>query len=789
MRNSIYGLGLLLALLAGCGGSDDDTTERHTPAGGIWYEADFLHDPNAAAQYHHTVVLDLEPADYVGEALENRVRYELDAGSYRFCIDPEDDFITGFTLENEAGETVLTLDRFSECHELDLPAGIYTKRIQHDGDEIVTRAVQAGEEPASRVAFVQAPNTLRLSDKTGQPLGGWWVMHVVAPSDGNLHHNTRCTSCTDHLDFDSGWTPVTNQMLFKFTHQQRLGGQVSVPLMVVRTPLGGSNGNPTPIVISSNSSGQPVTDPILDNKEYGWYWLQSLNVKANLLECRTTGLQTGIAFLLTGKTPVTQSQCAANPLIDENILQVGINDLGNYSGQLYVVDQKGRKRLIETFNFRPRDLIADFDDAFQQDARQKLVFFVAARLFAADDPDYDPELPLQEGEVALFDECHFQGNMWVFGGNNARNVLQRTFHTNLPDLKLDDNIASIRLGPLTTATLYSENFFQGVSQRVIGDQACLDGSIIGSNTASSLKIGGSAIDVLISSNSCVGCKLPGVNLSSKDLRNVDLRQADLRNATLSGAKLRKAKFNEALLSGSETNLNYAELRQADFTGAKLNHASLEGADLRQAVLADADLSHAKLSKAHIYQKIDLTRTTLDEADFSEALMAEVKFSGSIKDAIFNRAVLVNAEFDNSDLDQTSFHGAWLIGVNFSGATSVNSVHLTNACVSTQSGVWSISELRRSFRYNKTVLGPLASDTSVFCPNGQNKIQCCPGNDTAQCAAAALTPTDAGADLHNPKPPPCLPDQAVLDDPEADDALLCPPPQLGDKSLQNCSILQ
>ncbi|MEZ5589944.1 MAG: hypothetical protein R3F53_04265 [Gammaproteobacteria bacterium] len=81
----------------------------------------FKHDLSATARYHHTIVLDLEPASYRGEPLENLVRYELDAGTYRFCIDADDEFITGFTLENDLGEPVLMLDRFSGCSELELP--------------------------------------------------------------------------------------------------------------------------------------------------------------------------------------------------------------------------------------------------------------------------------------------------------------------------------------------------------------------------------------------------------------------------------------------------------------------------------------------------------------------------------------------------------------------------------------------------------------------------------------------------------------------------------------------
>ena len=269
-----------------------------------------------------------------------------------------------------------------------------------------------------------------------------------------------------------------------------------------------------------------------------------------------------------------------------------------------------------------------------------------------------------------------------------------------------------------------------------------------------------------------------------------LRRADLRGANFFQSKLRKAKFIEALLSSGDTNFNYAELRRADFTGAKLDHASLEGADLRNAVLTDADLSNAKLTGAHIYQKVDLSRATLDGVNFSGALMAELTFSGSIKNAIFDRAVLVNATFDNSVLDETTFNGAWLTGVNFTGASSVTNVHLTNACVSSQDGRWSFPELRRTFPYKKTVLGALATDTSVFCPNGNNQKACCPSGDVATCAAASITPQEApNSDLSQPNAPPCLPDSAALDDPNADDGLLCPPPKSGDKPLPNCSQLQ
>ena len=753
-------------LLVGCGGGEDRPDEPDIPASGIWYEADFA-DPGAAARHHHTVVVDLEPANYIGEPLENLVRYQLDVGTYRFCIDPDDEFITGFTLENDAGEVMLTLDRFNECVERDLPAGIYTKRIRHDGDEVVRKAAVEGEQPQNRVAFVQSPSTPRITDNNGQPLGGWWVVALGSDQKTIITTSLReppldfCgpddypdpVPCPARLSEESP-AGITAAQLFRFDHRMQ-GATVPVSMQV------------------------GVVNKTLPSPLFVFFYFGADEISAHIQDKNTAGCPIDVYSVWggSGYLLATQGASLLNTACKTGTLL--FNDLGGYTFQLYVLEPYHTPP-VKAGVYRSDSLVVISNVDWEPVTLQVLM-----RLFRPEDGDDTAAIAdnLQEGEVALFEDCNYGGKMWVLGQETAD-----FSRLSGPGFQLDNAISSVRVSQNTTAILYSDSHYQGKKQEIIADTPCLEGSTIGNNTASALQFG-KALDILISSNQCVGCKLAGVQLPEANLRNVDLRQADLRGANFFRAKLRKAKLNDAVLSGDDTNLNFAELRQAVLTGAKLDSASLEGADLRQATLTNADLSGAKLSKAHIYQKIDLTRTTLDGADFSEALMAEVKFSGSLKRTIFNRAVLVNAEFDNSVLDTATFNGAWLVGVNFTGATSINSVHLTNACVSTQAGVWSFPELRRSFRYDKTVLGPLATDTSVFCPNGQNRIQCCPDNDTGQCAAAALTPTDPGADLHNPKAPPCLPDQAALDDPEADNALLCPPPQLNDKPLQNCSILQ
>ena len=763
-------LTLTCCLLASCGGDgENNPAERSIPAGGVWYEADFKHAPDLAAEYHHTIILDLEPASYMGEPLENLLRYRLDTGTYRFCIDPDDELITGFTLENKAGEVVVQLDLFSECSELELPAGIYTKRIRHNGDEIMTRATQVGETPQSRVAFVQAQDASRVTDQNGQPRGGWWAIVPNAES-------SRIISALPPGDYCG-----PDDYPYPVPCPSKLGGVVrsaisSAQLFRFDHLMGGAT---VPVAMQPGVINKTVPSPL-----FVFFNFASSSLSAHTRDNATTACAIDVYGRAAGYLLATQGASALNSACETGTLV--FNDLGDYTFQFYVLEPYGSPPTKAGVYFLGDYSLEVLSGRGWEPATLKTLF----RLFRPQDGDDTAEISrnLPEGEVALFEDCNYGGKMWVLGEETP------DFSTlSGPGFELDNAISSIRVGQDTTAILYSGSAYQGTRQEFIADTPCLQGTSIGDNTASALQFG-HAIDVLISSNQCVGCKLAGVDLQQADLRGVDLRQADLRGANLFKAKLRKAKFNDALLSGSDTNLNFTELRQADLTGADLSHASLEGADLRQAVLAYTVLTDAKLTGAHIYQigdsHLDLTLATLDGADFSGALMAQVKLSGSIKNAKFNRAVLVNAEFDNSVLDETTFNGAWLAGVNFTGASSVRNTHLTNACVSIKEGTWNFPELQRSYGYKKTVLGVLATDTSVFCPNGSSGTQCCPSGDVASCDARLLKPQDApDADLSQPNPPPCLPDPAVLDDPAADESLLCPPPQSGVIGLQNCSNLQ
>ena len=259
-----------------------------------------------------------------------------------------------------------------------------------------------------------------------------------------------------------------------------------------------------------------------------------------------------------------------------------------------------------------------------------------------------------------------------------------------------------------------------------------------------------------------GVTLTGAMLTGIELNGSNLDGVDLRGLTLSGAQLNGASLYESNLQGST-------LDNAQLVGARLNLSNLKDASLRGIVagvqpgtgaqvtelggaymvnvdLTDADLRGADLSGAHLYGTSKLVGALLDSADLSGAICAGAAFSGSLNDTVFNQAVLVNATFNGANLTDAKFDTAYLQGADFSSSTSVLSVTLRNAAVSTVPGVWTFTEQDGTpftFAYGATQLGALATDDTVICPN----------DASGPCTMDTLTPVANGP---FPPKPACVP---------------------------------
>jgi BTB/POZ domain-containing protein KCTD9 len=170
----------------------------------------------------------------------------------------------------------------------------------------------------------------------------------------------------------------------------------------------------------------------------------------------------------------------------------------------------------------------------------------------------------------------------------------------------------------------------------------------------------------------------GVSLRNIDAPNADLKRIDLTGADLVGANLTGADFTGSILD--EANLSKADLYRARLYGASLLKAKLESTDLREVVYDEhtkfpigfnaaaagayliaphVSLQQVKLSKAILWG-VNLEEANLEESDFTEA-----SFHGAVlKNANFQRANLKGAKFGNANLEGVKLKNANIERANF-----------------------------------------------------------------------------------------------------------------------------
>ena len=150
------------------------------------------------------------------------------------------------------------------------------------------------------------------------------------------------------------------------------------------------------------------------------------------------------------------------------------------------------------------------------------------------------------------------------------------------------------------------------------------------------------------------------NLRDADLKGIDLRDADLRDADLYSANL-----CDAILCG--INLYGANLFSATLCNADLRDASLRSADLHNADLRDADLRDANLRDADLYN-----------ADLSGANLGSVNLrSADIRDADLRNTILCYADLSSTNLRGANLRNADLRDSVLSG-TDLRNADLNNA---------------------------------------------------------------------------------------------------------------
>jgi uncharacterized protein YjbI with pentapeptide repeats len=373
----------------------------------------------------------------------------------------------------------------------------------------------------------------------------------------------------------------------------------------------------------------------------------------------------------------------------QNTAPLVVTDLGRYQVQLGVrrQDSSLANLFLKTSLSYPT-VMAHYDQPPPDPAAVPLT--VLFRFF----PDGKQLGALQEGEIAIFQECNYQGKAAVFIADTP-NLAALTSS----DITLDKSAASVRLGNNTAITLYSGSGYIGTSQVVKADTPCLAATSIGNNTTSSFQIEPlvpNLLSLLKSSKACEHCQLAGVDLSGLgglDLSGFDFQGAILDNATgWAGtaaplSQLSGALFNNASLKNVD--LSNALLYGANFTNANLENASLSGAYLTNNVNANPPIGvPANFTGAHL-KNVNLSGAHLDGVLFDHA-----SFYGSF----YGYAPTFPCQTDTTQctaaktgftcscatvvgatMVRTNFSSAYLYGVDFGGSTTIiNGVSFTGA---------------------------------------------------------------------------------------------------------------
>jgi uncharacterized protein YjbI with pentapeptide repeats len=656
------------------------------------------------------------PADISGP----RARYRLKSGQHSFCLQGDDPYFTGLTLSDDDGKVLFRMPRGEHCRSVRLPKGTYTLRARHsnavpDPDKLTFLGV---DEP-----------TPPLHDANGNPLGGYWA---ITPLNGN--------------DVDTG-------VLRPAPPPRNLGDIYSNDMPLI-ADFQGFQWNEESL-FSFPPSGPPV--PLgppgffldmtyIDSPETTWV------VVSGNHDCN----QRPALCNFFGQSPNNSYHRT-----------LAINDLGHYeftfswpagSSSLYFSAQNSA--------FSPNSLQGNSGSA-----PQGTKMFTQFRYY----PDSTQMQPLNQGEVAFFEKCNYQGKSVV--ATNSFEPSSYSINGNS-----NNQFLSVRLSNNTTvqlSTLDTPGGTPSQSYFVFEDTACLPASLFVANLIY-------PIDKVISGNqtfACPNCRLVNANLSNVNIQDSDWQQANMSGATLSTVQfsaqtnLSGAKFVKGTLSN--VSFEGATLTGADFTGATLNCVDLSGTqtsprDLTVVNLSGAiwqtgsscrnNLSYTRLSTTTLpptfWKTANLTgavftdltpgmplSTQANPLDLTGAQLSGVDFKQvSLDYAVMPSAHLEGASLGGCSLRHANISGATLYGTNLDTA-NLDGASLSKAFLNAGAGGHAAT-LVGAFLRNANLSGAQLSgadftNASFFGTNASGLSQCAIVSGFTQACASA-----SGATLNN-----------------------------------------
>ncbi len=519
----------------------------------------------------------------------NSVRFLIpEATEVSFCLPEEEPYIAALELETADGERVLWSRPGDDCRVLELEADRYRLHVLHDGTELSTSGAKA---------FLHRPTTAFLLGSSNNP------------------------------------DMVPDFIALRGPDGQFVSSDTSPPLITLQTAATAVGPQEVwYVAFAANAQGVGTKFRLHDGNN------NAVKVQVDFFGDPPGGINAGNKLFIGTDDPNNVGCC------DDAVTTFRFHDLGNG-----IINLDMAYRAPQTLLEGPVGLNPDNELHYSQ---VNTDFTWDYKGFDCGSACDSSNLPLQEGEVALFAGCNYTGPAIVFRDD----VPRFSIYNGAAGKGLamgNDMAASVRVGPNTLAFLYADGQFGGSFTGVGADVPCLDETNLGSSTASSLQIE-TLSQYILSTNTCENCILTGIDLS-----NYDLSDGIYSGSTFSGANLTDTNFQGATLTSANFFGATTALTQTDFTNALMQCTDLSRTDLTDSIFGAGpvlttdfscrlDLSLAKLNidtlpfadwrylnmnDATIFNGAGTTISTLaDPVDFSGALLSGVTgLSGAILD--------------------------------------------------------------------------------------------------------------------------------------------------------------
>jgi uncharacterized protein YjbI with pentapeptide repeats len=653
----------------------------------LWYhEEEFARDPLLRAKPHQVVILHLEQGTKHGKSIRNTIPYLFpETAPYTFCVPKEDPHIRSLELVREGSHGVVVhVPRGAPCKTRTIAAGLYQLHVDHDGTDIPAEGVKA---------FIHVPRFKRPMLVGNEQSSRSTEALLAADAQSSF------PSCGDGPFFD-------NDARLLFT---------------------APNGS---YVIADFDSGRIVASDQTPPSDYSGTWVICQDGSDNYNVIKPPLVSGAPDFFFSTGPPNT----------DTSFYSEGEDNTNGYEPTAFKLTDLGNGQFTLAANFGGMfyPIVVGADGALHWTTSGAPTTFTIVLKY------YEPGVaaqPLLPGEVALFQACDYDVSntgTWVF--NTSISDFE-PFHIVNTSFSLDNTVASVKLGPLTIATLYANANFSGTAQVMTADTPCLSSTPLGVGTASALKIQ-SARDFIASTKTCQNCNLSGVDLSYLDLSggdftgsifiganltntnfqsttmdhanlssyggaviltNTDFRDARLHCTNLQDSQLRDAFFWDDItppilpiitrdfscrLALQYASLNVGTFPVSDWRYLILNHAVIhDGSGQTLSTISDPlDLSRAKLSGAHPLTYVGLAGANLSGADFTGTnltgadLQAVISVDPETKTnvpAVFTSATLTEANLQQANLVGARFQGAQLNSATLEDAI-LDGANLTDA---------------------------------------------------------------------------------------------------------------